>query len=344
MKKYFLYELKKNAFTIGCLTLIAIIIYALPRLTVNVNTSNAVYEINLAAISTIGGLLAVCVPVWLLNYRMKKRSVDLYYSLPISRTKILTVKLLLGLVAVFIPYTVAYWIGAFIYMAKFKEYINAVYFIPQYFGSLPAIYCIYAMASFAFTRANNLMDGIVFIIFWSCAALLAAAVLNGLTDFKDSGGVSHSIFYSVDYFMPYAPLDLLTTHFTNLLRGSVNVYNYSTTRIINLVLAITITSLLTAGATAGLFITEKHTKAENAEQISESMFGYKTMIPFFTAGLLGLCDFTYGSSMLIIVFVIVGMFLLTVLYKRTIKLGKNQLIIFGASIVAGIVLSILSYI
>ena len=52
-----------------------------------------------------------------------------------------------------------------------------------------------------------------------------------------------------------------------------------------------------AGAAAyfGLFFTAKRHKAENAEQLSSSAFGYKVLIPYCVALIAAQMDVRYGS-------------------------------------------------
>lgn len=327
MKKYFLYELKKRSFVIGCITLIATVIYLTPIIVLEPDARIYFYNTFLWLISSIGGLTAACLPLWLFDYKMTKRGLDLYYSLPLSHTKILLVRFLIGLIVLFSSYTVSYWLGAFVMMAKFFSKIDAVWYLAQYFATLIPLYCIFALSSFVFTRANKFLDGIVFIFFWVFAAVLVAAVLD-------------TILYRLNfyYYFPFAPLDAATVHFQERLCKSAYLA-LDTQSSVNMILGFTLTALLSAGATAGLFLLEKRTKAENAGQISESAFGYKVMIPLYSACLSYLsCSDMLGLSFLFLVMIAVCSFALTVLYKRTIKIGAKQTVIYLISIAAGILL------
>ena len=330
MKKYFLYELKKRAFVIGCITLIATVIYLTPILTLNAKTTVNTFDSYLWLMSTIGGLTAVCLPLWLFDYKMTKRGLDLYYSLPLSHTKILLVRFLIGLITLFFSYTVAYWLGAFVFMAKFFGQIDAVWYLPQYFATLIPIYCIFAMSSFIFTRANKFIDGIVFIIFWAFAAALVAYVFDIIINNVN-----------VYYYFPFSPLDAATTHFQEHLCKELNIHSHSilTRSLVNMILGFILTALLSAGATAGLFLLEKRAKAENAGQISESWFGYKVMLPLYSSCLaFASCSELMAASLLFIVMIAVGSFAVTVLYRRTIKIGAKQTLIYCVSLAAGIAL------
>lgn len=338
MKKYFLYELKKSGYVILCLTLIATVLYTVPIITSD-SVLRSSSETFVWIISTIAGVLAACVPVWVFHYKMKKRSVDLYYSLPISHTKILAVKFLIGLIAVFAAYTVAYWIGAVALIIRYfatslkADYpFEPVWYLPQYFGSILPIFFIYAISSFVFTRANKTVDGIFFIVFWMFVAALIISVLDCIIPYN-------SVYPS--YFCSFAPLDILTGHFQEHLRGYLNIHTQKvgTAELVNLSVGFPLTALLAAGATAGLFLTEKRSKAENVEQISESPFGYKVMIPLYTVCLI--LRSAFSMFLVLLVMIAAGSYLLTMLYRRTVKIGWKQGIIYGASVLGPVVIIIL---
>lgn len=330
MIKYFKYELKKNLYTIGCITVIAAILYLAPILAVRKETFESFC--NLAEISVIGGMLAVFLPTWLFKYRTKRRVVDLYFALPLSHSKIFIVKYLLGLVMVFAPYTVAYWLGALAVIGKAHAFIHGVWYVPQYFASLLPIYFLYAISSFAFSRANRANDGATFIIFWFFAIPMAVLVI--LYVFADYGS-----FYYPYFFLPSTPLDVTTTVFQSKIMGTEAV-DYSQEKAA-LITGFTFTALMAAGATVGMVFSEKFVKGESAGQISDSWFGYKVMIPYYTVCILALIPLSTSLVYIFVVMVIIGAYLLTAAYRRTLKIGKNQVIIFGASILAGIILSLL---
>ena len=162
MKKYFLYELKNKTYVLACIAVITTLIYS------SVILSNKFYgdspqvyqfEVNLETIFILSIVLAAIAPLIQFNYRMTKRSTDLFYSLPLSHYKIFTVRYLVGLILVFAPYLTAYLTGAIIMLIKTTDKIfYGVYYLPHFFSSLPAIFCIYTISAFAFTRANKLTE------------------------------------------------------------------------------------------------------------------------------------------------------------------------------------------
>lgn len=348
MRKYFVYELKKNAFAIGCLTLISLIVYLTPIL--SISGSNLIRNgSDLWLSSVIGGVLATLIPVWIFSYKMKQRSVDLYYSLPLSHGSILAVKFLIGLIALFIPYVLSYWLGAFIVISKTSRYtfsqypFDTFYYLPHFFASLIPVFMMYAISAFMFTRANTVLDGILFVAFWAVVAYFIALVFVEPTmrhvPILTETGYQFQVVYPSCFIYCY-PLDFVTWFYQAQMVDK-QIY-FSTTDAVNIGLGIAYTSLLAAGSTVGLFLLEKRQKAENAEQLSESPFGYRVMIPLYTVVLLS--GLTIENELYFYVYFMltaVGSFMLTALYKRTMKIGIRQTVIIVCSIALGLLVSFL---
>ena len=132
MMKFFVYELKKNVWTLVVLTALATILYVV------VQSASSVFGITIQGaiyVETpqIGvvygelGVLCILVPVLMYSFKMNKRSVDEFYSLPIKREKIYLAKTLAGLILVMVPYAVAYWSG-FLSVALRENYYHLGYY------------------------------------------------------------------------------------------------------------------------------------------------------------------------------------------------------------------------
>lgn len=337
MKRYFLYELKRNIFTILCIALIAVAVYLVEVLATDMEGVSYVNN-NIGTVLSMGGGLAVFVPVWVYGYKMKKRSVDLFYALPLKRAEIFAVKTFIGLIAVFLPFTAAYVIGAVattLKAAAFSTYgMSAVYYVPCYFASAAAMLCIYSVSAFFYTRANRAVDGIVFVVFAMLAAYALVLAISGFTD---------GVIYADEYVMPsayspFSPLIYTEAYFEEALSDneiSKTVIVLSTMQKANIGIGFSLTGLGAIGAGVGAFLGERRAHAENIGQISESVFGYKTMIPFFTVVLLSLCSGLINASL--IVLIAIGAYVTTALYRHTFKIGVKQGIILAVSIVAGLI-------
>ena len=110
-------------------------------------------------------VLCTVTPVMQFSYRMKKRSVDLWYSLPVSRTRLAAVKTVGGLVLTLVPYTVGFWLTVIVVAARGAHFAYEWY-LPLYFLSLVFGAGLFGVNAFLFTRGNTIGDGIVFLVLW----------------------------------------------------------------------------------------------------------------------------------------------------------------------------------
>lgn len=347
MKKYFLYELKKSAFTIACLAVICTIIYLIAILTTDVrNLGNSSSYTQLSVVAVSGGVLAFFIPFRQFDYKMKKRSADLFFALPLSHTKILTVKYLVGLIIVFAPYTAAYLIGALaVIMRAIHNTIYPAYYPLHFLATLVPIYIIYAVSAFAYTRAGKALDGALNAICWATVLAVIALVLNLLTKKENyGGGFTTDYFHYIEYVYPeyyltFAPLATCTNYFANLISAIHTNYGYSTFSTVNTAVGFSLTGLMGIGGTVGLFLFERKAKFEDIEQVSRSPFGLMVMLPLFTVCISALC----ANSIALYILFAIAMYLVTAYYKRTLKIGNKQAVILALSLVVGFIIGVIAY-
>lgn len=334
MKKFFIYELKKSLLVMGAFAVIAAAIYVV---TVLVNAewlSRSHGDFPFEAILIPGSAICVITPIWKLSYRMKKRSVDMYYSLPLSHTRILAVKYLVGLIAVFAPYTVAYWIGSFTAMGAVGKTLNAVYFIWTYLATIIPMAVIYSLAAFIFTRANRLIDGILFTVMTGMAlGIVAEVVSTFIVEVPYYFYVDSQYYLNSIYYTPFSSLNAVSLYFkTYIFKNVTFSLRLGPQDIIGMVLI----TVLGAASVVGLFLSERYAKAENCEQLSNSFFGYRVMIPLYTFA------FAFLSAILsyvLVALVAAAAYAVSILYKRTPKICWKFAVIVAAAFIAGFALS-----
>ena len=140
MKKYLTYELKRNLLPLAAFTAIACLVCAIFGATSYIISS---YSGTVRAISSVISaptvllcILCTIVPVMQFSYRMRGRDIDLWYSLPVTREKLTLVRTLGGLMLVFVPYTLSYWLGFVIVLIRENYFV--LYGYPLcYLASLP---------------------------------------------------------------------------------------------------------------------------------------------------------------------------------------------------------------
>lgn len=321
MKKYFVYELKKSLFVMCILAVLTAAIYEVSILM----SAEDILEwgsrrMPTDSIVAIGGALSVIIPIWKLEYLMKKRSVDLYYSLPLSHTCILAVKFSVGLIVLFSSFTVAYWVGSFTAMATFGALLNNVNFVLMYFAMLIPMAVIYSMTSFIFTRANRFVDGIAFVIM---TGMSLGTVVEVISQFMGVYGVTL-------FFTPFGAMSLISWYFFgNFFKNISSAVDVSFMQWVGMITV----ALLGIAAAIGLFFSERVAKAENCEQLSESYFGYKTMILLYTFSLALLGTL---NSYLLTVLVAGAAYAVSTLYKRTAKIGWKFGVKVGIAFIVGV--------
>lgn len=333
MRKYFLYELKKNALLMAIISVIMLLIY-LSSLEYRQNSWFGTYDLNLYTISALGGVAAAVLPVIMFAYKMKKRNLDLYYALPITHRRILTVKYLVGLICLYAPYTLAYVLGMAINVGVHGDMINAIYYLPHYFSTLIPLFILYSVSAFLFTRANTLIDGIVTVVAAAFAPAVICLALNVNIDDK---------IFAPYFWTPYAPIDTATTYFQRLIIPDATPLKYNLAEQVNMWIAFPLWTVAAGLATFFTIHSEKNAKAENVGQITKSWFSYKTMLPLYTFCLTMLIMYStfkgFDTTMFAIYIVaLVGVYLCAVYYKRSLKIGVTTTISIASSAVAAFLL------
>ena len=193
MKKALWCEVKRN--------LLPLVIFAAIALIVGVSYTSTMelcvgafasfrYDSGLACYAVLLCVLCTVVPVMQFFYRMKQRSVDLWYSLPITRKQLVLVRTLAGLLLVFVPFTIAYWPGVAIVAMRCNELASSVRgFHFQYIHYLSCFAqmlllgtCLFGVNAFLFTRGNSMFDGIFFILGWAILVPLFVSAFRRTND------------------------------------------------------------------------------------------------------------------------------------------------------------------
>lgn len=343
MKKYFLYELKQARwqlviisaiFTIVCATIAGVI----PMQMEWEDYSGAIQVTKYSPISWLPvvmlTIMCYVAPAMSYSFKMDKRSVDCYYALPLKKTKLYFIKTMVGLLRVLIPFTAAFWTMFLVYMVRPDNPYQMAWFVPAYFGALFFGVCLYGYNAFAFTRANSTPDGIVFMIVYSFVMVLVAFVSFTLS----KGELFHAkyllnfvaqwdgIFYAI-----YMEEMMLGQSIMNM---EMNFMNFL------------MPLLRGAAGYALLFSLLRYEKAEDSQQVCESWFGYKTLIPICATTIIGLViglliEVSLTVSVILFVMMSVVAFVLTIVWRRKFTFGGKGWIVLGSGLGGALTLAIL---
>ncbi len=342
-KKYFLYELKSALVPFLVMVALGVCSYIIPLLAEPYRWGYTP-ETCLGYCSAAFGVMCAALPVWLFRYKMNKRSVNLCYAQPITRTELLGVKFAVGAISILVVYSLVYWAGFLVVLVKYPKAIYPVYYLWQYLSSLIPLFTFYALSSFLFTRANSMLDGILFIIFATfsvCAVLYVVELLLPRGSYLSSDELTRNYYSYLEpaAFLPFYSLDKTTAYFMEkIIKKESTFFSFERANqvaaSVNGVVGMSFWTLAGIAATIALFKTEKTRKAENCMQISDSVFGYKTALPVFC---LAGCTLV-KDSIIYFSFIVLAAYLLSAVYKKSFRIGWRQAIVILVS--AGIGLAI----
>ena len=349
-KSYLGYRIKKSIFPTLTFSLIALAISAFSARACAYRFMGARGSMGIETLATIVGIIASIIPMIELSAFKSRRNLDTLFFLPISRKSVALAHYLSGLVQMFTINTVAY-LGHTLVHLEFAEDFRMEY-MPLYYVLLLILgVVVYSVFMFLFREANSNVDGVICSIMWIFALYLAMLVLNyPIRMFAMKYiYVSHSVEYweftrhlsnFAAWFLPYAPLNNLTVVFQSVMQGWDNFNGYELYFPTFAEAAgryfphwYMFFPWLAAGAASvwGYFRTFTRKGAERAEDISDSPFCYKTLIPLYGASLYIL---TSGSDLMMFMLTIAAMYIGYAVYRRSFRIKKSD-VITVASVTVG---------
>ncbi len=337
MKKYIRYEVKKNLWTLVVLTAILSLLYVsevltLPMIWKFTDEDGTLNQIIEPTASLFWYLTALCfvIPVLTFSFKMNKRSVDAYYALPLKKEKLYLAKTIIGLLLIVIPFTVSYWLGAIALSFREGNPYQMVWFIPGYFGGIVLAILAFGIHSFLFTRGNTVFDGVVIMLGFSVVGSLVYSYLDFISTYFDCLeeliNVPNWVYNS---FTSVGSFHIFSNAIDNLLTGDVpnwSVWSFVYPTIIGIL------------GYVFLFYCLKFEKAENAEQISNNIVGYRTLIPLYLIFLGGMSMY---SLIEFVIFLVLGI-VATIVYQRKFRLGKKDWIRIAIGIIIGLILYLIT--
>ncbi len=293
--------------------------------------------------------LAVGVPVWMFAFLKKKRNLDCCYALPITRRGIGITQYLVGLIAVYTPFICSY-ILTLITNASFGLFgaLGHSYLISHFGVCLLAGFVIYSLSVFVFEKANSVIDGVVFVAAYMI--VLYILVYDTQNIINEIGLLRAKYVYNESiknvapgdlvYFDPFyfnisedsgIPFVFFISLLEDLEYSAETVYGarmerfFSDTENIVWLVFWTVVGIMSAvGAVWGF----DKKSAQAAEEISNSIFGYKLLIPLVGFSYIvpyGVFNSDTTSCLAMTVACAVGY----TVYRRGVKYKKSDYIIIG---------------
>ena len=265
---------------------------------------------------------------------MNRRNLDALYSLPIDRRQMYLVHYITGFLSTLIAHTVSFFLVLFFWLPH-HEYFALGYAIPLYFISIPCGFIMYAITVFLYTRGNTDADGSITVALGGCSLFVISSALIELFNLRKP---LIGIFNSTSTFF-WSPINDFTTAYQKMIdmdtyriNGTLRPYtleefytNGETLSMIVIFLAIGI------AATVGFFLTYHKKRVETIGEITNSWFSYRVMIPLYGFSLIIILNDVFWL-VLSLALMIVGY----VVYRRTYRLKRSDLIVLAAYVCYGL--------
>lgn len=313
-KRYFTYHIRSN--TIRSLVILALSVVYLYR------EGRGGYSTYFTCLSTIIGFMATLIPIFEFYTFKTKRNLDTYFSLPISRQNLALCHFLSGLFEMICVFTVS---TVFLFILKLPyNSFYLIYFIPYYFCTLLYGILLYSFFTFVFNIGNTVIDGVLMIILYIFGPFLIVGAAESVYHEFTTGLMIHGVAGFI-----YEPLSDIANEFEHLSDKDPSPF-YSGISTESYIFAVVCIIICIAAFFAFLYFFQK-TKPENTEGISNSPFGYKTMIP--------VCGISIAIINLNPVLNIFLMAIGYIIYRRGFKFQRSDLIVFGISSALSILLA-----
>ncbi len=276
----------------------------------------------LSSLTAIMCIFASIIPLLETRCFKSRSNIDTLYSFPIKRHKMALAHYISGIIQFTFIYTVTYF-AAFAYLSAKAWYFDVAPMIPFFFLSLLFGYVIFSVSIFIFGQANTPVDGVIFSIMWIFAIGLVLASIEEVTG-------SYGLFDS-EMGILFAPIITLTEIFTHKIEiNSIDHDAEYVKALYEQTYWFAIWGVLGVGAAIGYVITFVKKGAQKIGEVSDSWFGYRTLIPIFGYSLL----FMNGIISSIYTIVLFSMMLIGyVIYRRSFRLKIVDIIMIALGVV-----------
>ena len=291
-------------------------------------------------------IMCAVAPGWMFSIFKKKRNLDCFYSLPISRRTLGMLQYGLGLIAVYLPFLLTYAQALLTNMSGgYFGNLGHKYILYHFLISIAAGFVIYTLFAFVFNLANSSGDGYIFMIAYQLVPVFLLGSVESTVRAHDRltnpGVYTYYSFVDEGHACSY-------TYFGELLSDlCVKAERKYPEKYLDRSLAdpevwtfLVIWIIVGVLALYGLYRVFGEKKAEQTEEMSETVFGYKTLIPLCAvAGIISGFgdDFYYG--LMYFVAAVIGY----TVYRRGVKYKKSDGIVLALLFAFNIMMSIVNY-
>lgn len=218
-----------------------------------------VFAIEIIAVSIIVALVEF-------SFKMNRIQAQQAYTFPIKREKLFLSRYLVGLFEIIIPFTVSFFVSALL-VYNAETLYDSKYIFLYYPFALVALVLLYSTMSFIYCRANNILDGIVGILFSIGAPLILGVSVQTILN---NNGIQ---LLNSFYFCPLYLMDLPTKFVEAKLVGEAFEFSYIEAGFYILWVVVQIMLI------GFMSFFNKREKIEDLTNTSNSIFVYKIFLP-----------------------------------------------------------------
>ena len=268
-------------------------------------------------------VLAYVLPVMEFSFFKKRRNLDCAYSMPISRRCIGAVHYVTGAITLIGTFTTSYLLNFALLLTRGASYFNFPPMIAHYFLCVVLGLALYSIMVFAFNEANTKGDGIWFMLLWTFAIALVMLAVDGIVDSNE---------YSLVYggcAIPWGVIDSMTTSYQYIVEMDNLEYAYFWEKPECFVWFFVWCAIGIAAA-VGFFLSFGKRRMERTEEISDSFFGYRVLIPAYAVS--GMLTFAELDPIVWVIIEILALLGYTI-YRRGFHYKKSDIIILASLII-----------
>ncbi|MBQ8432320.1 MAG: hypothetical protein IJX28_05505 [Clostridia bacterium] len=291
-------------------------------------------DVALYILATLMCIIATVIPMIELMDFKKRRNLDTLLSFSISRPQMALAHYLSGWIQVMLIYSVSYF-WTFAHLTITTDYFDLSPMIPYYFISLGLGWILYSFFLFLFGEGNTTVDGVIFCILGMFVFWLLFFAVNEIHYTLHDSTLSYFdseyiLFRSEEWGIAYTPINNVTTWFQELIE--INKPGSNPNRIYERYLQGDLRYIVFWGivgllSSVGFVWSFSKRRAETVGDISNSWFGYRTLIPIYLYSMLFFID--VDAVIYLWIVAVVGYFL----YRRSFRLKKSDVLVLAFSLI-----------
>ena len=267
-------------------------------------------------------ILAYVLPVMEFSFFKKRRNLDCAYALPISRRCMGAVHYLFGAMTLLSTFTLSYLLNFALLLTRGATYFNFPPMIAHYFLCVLLGLALYSIMVFAFNEANTKGDGIWFMLLWTFVVALVALAVEELVS-------SYSFFSYEGCAIPWGVINALTTTYQYIVEMEDLSFAYFWQKP-ECFVWLFVWCAAGIAAAVGFFLSFGKRRMERTEEISDSFFGFRTLIPVYAVA--GMICFGSIEAILWVIIEILALLGYTI-YRRGFHYKKSDIIFLAAMII-----------